>query len=349
MKTVSARVPVRTGPRTFRAMTTGGRSVAEGLLQASACVGLTVLDAELRPRRIGYRDLAQLAEQAARSLQARGVCPGDRVCLLAQTSPHLVVTLFGIWRLGAVPVVLPSARRRDVEEFVAEVSRRVEAAESALLVTTERNAEMLVGRLASAVTSLRELRGSRTLGQAPLAMPSPDDIGLLQFPSGTTAQLRAVPVTQAQLVGTVAAVGEHVGFGPDDTYVSWLPLHHGMGIVPLAGLVAGGAEIVMMATNAFQEDPGSWMRTVSDYRATLTAAPGTAYSLAAAVQARNPAALNLSQLRLAVHVGESLETGALAATNRVFGPYGLDSAALRPMYGPTRKGPCRQGGTVAVR
>ena len=319
--------------RSFRLSEASGYSIIEGLLRAPLGAGLTVLDDDLRPRRIGYRELAKLSEQAARALRANGVSAGDRVCLLSPTTKDLLITLFGIWRLGAAPVVLPRPRHADAEGFVEEVRRRIKAAEPALLVTTEESAELFAGRVAVPAVSLRHLRTLTTPSGGPLPMPSPDSIGLLQFTSGTTALSRAVPVTQAQLIGNIAAAGERTGFGHDDTYVSWLPLYHDMGIISLAGIAAGGAHIVIMATETFMQRPACWMQTISDYGGTFTAAPNFAYGLAAKVQELRPAALDLSGLRIAINGAEAIDAGALAATQDVLGRHGFGAHAMCPMYG----------------
>ncbi|WP_212747287.1 AMP-binding protein, partial [Streptomyces montanus] len=277
--------------------------------------------------------LAGLAEQAARALRAHGVSAGDRVCLLSPTTKDLLITLFGVWRLGAAPVVLPRPTRADAEAFVEEVQRRIKAAAPALLVTTEKSAELFAGRVAVPTVSLGRLRTHTVAPERSLPMPSPDSIGLLQFTSGTTALSRAVPITHAQLIGNIAAAGEGTGFGPDDTYVSWLPLYHDMGIVSLAGMAAAGAHFVAMATETFMQQPASWMRTISDYGGTVTAAPNFAYGLAAKVQALRPAALNLSGLRCAINGAEAIDADALVMTQDVLGRHGFGESAMCPMYG----------------
>jgi fatty-acyl-CoA synthase len=318
---------------TFLAEQARGRSISEGLLAARAAAGLTVLDRDLRPRRLGYRELAGLAERAARALAAQGVRPGDRVCLLGPTVVDLVVTLFGIWRLGAAAVVLPRSRRSTVEGFLEEVQRRIKAAAPALLVTTEKNTELLAGRVALPVVSLRRLRETPEHPGGPLPMPAPDSVGLVQFTSGTTAASRAVPVTQEQIVGNIAAAGERAGFGADDIYVSWLPLYHDMGIISLAGIAACGADIVTMATETFMAQPGAWLRTISDYGGTFTAAPNFAYGLAARMQALRPAVLNLSRLRVAINGAEAIDASTVATVLDVLGRSGLPATAMCPMYG----------------
>ncbi|MEV8018135.1 AMP-binding protein [Streptomyces sp. NPDC086554] len=338
MSSISPKTPPKTSPnrartRSFVAAEATGFSIPEGLLRAPETAALTVLDNDLSPRRIPYGELAEMAEMAAKSLRAKGVSPGDRVCLLSPTTKDLLVTVFGIWRLGAVPVVLPRPRRADTETFIEEVRRRIKAAAPALLVTTEQSVSLFAGRVPVPTVSLRGLRESTgAVGPTP-AMPAPDSIGLLQFTSGTTAVSRAVPVTQAQLIGNIAAAGERAGFGADDTFVNWLPLYHDMGIVSLAGITAGGADVVMMATETFMQQPGSWMRTISDYSGTFTAAPNFAYGLAAKVQSLRPAALNLSSLRVAINGAEAIDADGLAQTQDMLGPCGFGPNTMCPMYG----------------
>lgn len=319
---------------TFVASAASGLSIPEGLRRAADSACMTILDTDLRPHRIDYRELADFADRAALTLRAHSVTSEDRVCLLAPTSSDILITLFGIWRLGATPVVMPRPRRgTTTEAFVEEVQRRTEAAEPALVVTTEETAQFLAERSATNVVSLRELRAHNPSGDPALAMPVPSTIGLLQFTSGTTAASRAVAVTQEQLICNVAAAGERAGFGSTDRFVSWLPLYHDMGIVSLAGMAAGGADIVMMATERFMEQPGCWMRTVSHYRATMTAAPNFAYGLAAKVQALRPAALNLASLRVAINGAEAIDPEALASTQEILSGVGLRRTSICPMYG----------------
>ncbi len=72
-------------------------------------VAFSVVDADLRYRDLTYGWLKARSEQAAAALKRLGVGPGDRVATLMGKSEDLVVTLLGIWRLGAVHVPLFTA------------------------------------------------------------------------------------------------------------------------------------------------------------------------------------------------------------------------------------------------
>ncbi|MDQ0939281.1 AMP-binding protein [Streptomyces sp. V1I1] len=319
--------------RTFDPADMAGMSIAEGLEQAgSRPGGLIMLDDQLLPHHVEYAELNEIALNAAKKLQKRGIAAGDRVCLLSPTSLAMVATLFGLWRLGAVPVVLPSPQRGMHTPVLDAIRRRIEAAVPSLAVTTREWAPPLGKTAPCPVVTLQQLHQT-VPSRSTLRVPTGDAPGLLQFASGTTAASRAVLISQDQLVGSIAATGSHMGFGPADRFATWLPLHHPLGIVPLAGIVAGGAEVVMMTYETFVEHPSSWLRTISDYQATVTAAPNFAYSLAARTQQAQRAALNLRGLRVALNGTEAIDAEDLMNTVGVLQRAGMPARAMCPLYG----------------
>lgn len=72
-------------------------------------VAFTVVESDLSGRDITYGQLKVRSEQAAAALASLGVGEGDRVATLMGKGEDLVVTLLGIWRLGAVHVPLFTA------------------------------------------------------------------------------------------------------------------------------------------------------------------------------------------------------------------------------------------------
>ncbi|MCE7796494.1 AMP-binding protein [Sphingobium sufflavum] len=68
-----------------------------------------VIAADLSVRDISYGELRTESERFAAVLQSLGVRPGDRVATLMGKSRNYLVTLMGIWRLGAVHVPLFTA------------------------------------------------------------------------------------------------------------------------------------------------------------------------------------------------------------------------------------------------
>ncbi|MFD6194682.1 AMP-binding protein [Streptomyces sp. NPDC060275] len=303
------------------------------LLRRSARRGgsLTVLDRSMRPTRLTLTELDDLSTAVAARLHRTGVRPGDRVCVLAPTSPALLLNLFGLWRLGAVPVVLPHERPEPAGSSGGLLAQRV-VVSGAHLVLTDRP-----DRLSDRVPAgCRVLALDATLsGPQDPEPPMPDGraLGLLQFTSGTTGSSKAVPVRQGQLVGNVRACMAGLGMRPGHTYVSWLPFYHDMGIVSVVGLLAHGVHTVVLPTETFLGRPSSWLETVAAYRAEITAAPNSAYRLAVRAQQLRPAALDLSRLRVAINGAEPVTADTVEETVRLLGKSGMPAEALCPTYG----------------
>ncbi|WBC07463.1 AMP-binding protein [Micromonospora sp. WMMA1947] len=291
---------------------------------------LTFLDARLRPTRHTLHGLNVLAEGLAGGLAKAGVSPGDRVGVLAPTSDRMIATLFALWRLGAAVAVLPRPSRSDDDTLAREVGDRLAIIDAAALVTDSSTASTLGGRLALTVQAMDDIPNAPSAAPPP---PQGDQLGLLQFTSGTTGRFKVVAVRQAQLVGNIARCAEALRMRPGDTYVSWLPFYHDMGIVSVVGLLCQGLDVVVMEPETFLRRPATWMEIVSRYRATITAGPNTAYRLAARAQQLRPAALDLSALRVAINGAEPVTVDVVEETLETLATVGMRPEALCPTYG----------------
>ncbi len=86
-------------------------NLAERLCDGHApdALAYRLIDADLSATDYTYGDLRLASERFAAALQALGVGPGDRVATLMGKSWEYLVTVMGIWRLGAVHVPLFTA------------------------------------------------------------------------------------------------------------------------------------------------------------------------------------------------------------------------------------------------
>ena len=98
--------------------------------------------------------------------------------------------------------------------------------------------------------------------------------------------------------------------------VSWLPLHHDMGLI--GGLLTSiycAAETCLMPPLTFLGRPVTWLEAITHCAATLTVAPTFAYSLCARkIPDKQLDGIDLSSLRLAYVGAEPID----AATSQAF-------------------------------
>lgn len=82
------------------------------------------------------------------------------------------------------------------------------------------------------------------------------------------------------------------------TLVGWVPHFHDMGLISQIVCFSLGANLVTMSPLAFIKQPRRLLQAISDYRATVTAAPNFAYDLIARrVSSDQVAGLDLSSVR----------------------------------------------------
>jgi acetyl-CoA synthetase len=72
-------------------------------------VAFTVVEPDLTATLLTYGQLRAASERFAAALASLGLGPGDRVATLMGKSPEFLITVLGIWRLGAVHVPLFTA------------------------------------------------------------------------------------------------------------------------------------------------------------------------------------------------------------------------------------------------
>jgi acyl-CoA synthetase (AMP-forming)/AMP-acid ligase II len=81
-------------------------------------------------------------------------------------------------------------------------------------------------------------------------------------------------------LANIRAMGAAMNASSSDVFVSWLPLYHDMGLIGAwLGSLYYGAVTIIMSPFAFLAMPARWLRTIHNYRATLSAAPNFAFEL----------------------------------------------------------------------
>jgi fatty-acyl-CoA synthase len=284
---------------------------------------------------------AQMREDALTvggRLIARGLEPGDRVAIVAETEANFTRALMGCLyaRLVPCPVPLPSAfgsRLAYGEQLrrIADVAGISAAVAPAMF--RDWIAESLAGRELAFVGTLTDLDNAPDR-LASDEKPDPGDLAYLQFSSGTTSFPKGVAVTHDAMMANIRAMAVHgLELHEGDRGVSWLPYYHDMGLVggvmvPIACQMSAD----FMTTRDFVLRPGIWLELISRNRGTLTYSPSFAYDLAAR-RAREGSDLDLSSLRIAGIGGDIIKIANLQHFAKTFEPYGFRSDSFQPSYG----------------
>ena len=299
---------------------------------------IRILDESGSPEDVTYQALHTEAAAVAAGLLARDVMPGDTVAIMLPTGREYFVTFAGVVLAGAVPVpIYPPARPSQLADHLRRHTGILANARAALLVTVP-EAVGLGNLLRANVDSLRHVVVPESLaGAAGGALPRPRsaDLALVQYTSGSTGQPKGVALTHDNLLANIRAMGEAVAVSGADTFVSWLPLYHDMGLIGawLSSLYYG-VPLVVMAPQLFLTRPSRWLRAIHANRGTISAGPNFAYELCLTkINEADLDGIDLSSWRLAFNGAEPVSPATIERFAERFAPYGFRRDAMTPVYG----------------
>lgn len=288
---------------------------------------------------ICYGALQAQAREVAAGLQQQGLGAGDKVAVMLPTGRDFFAAFYGALYAGCIPVPLyPPARPSQIEDHLRRSAGIINNSQAAILVTLAA-AKPLGQLLRAQCASLRKVLTAADLrdsgAQPALARPGPEDVAFLQYTSGSTGNPKGVVLTHANLLANLRAMERASGVTAADTFVSWLPLYHDMGLIGACmGSLLVGFRLVLMSPLAFLARPASWLWTIHRHRAKVSAAPNFAYELCAnKLDDSALAGLDLSCWRLAYNGAEPVSPDTIEHFAARFARYGFRRSAMTPVYG----------------
>ncbi|MFT3773785.1 MAG: AMP-binding protein [Minicystis sp.] len=282
-----------------------------------------------------WRQYWERARRAAAGLVKAGVGPGDRVLVLVPEVDLAVATIFGAWTLGVTPTPIGVPYRlTDVARFLdglRETARRLQAK---ALVTTR-----MFAAFAGEGEGLPILVAEDVVAAEPsIDLPDPESVtapALVQLTSGSTGHPRGVVLAHDRLMDHMEAMSRALPSHEASVAVSWLPLHHDMGLI--GGLLFpfyNGFVANMISPAEFRTRPMVWLEAMSEHRATICAAPPSAYALAQRLARRAAeAGLRVDAWECAMIGAEPISAGLLRRFADAFAPLGFRAEAFFPVYG----------------
>jgi acyl-CoA synthetase (AMP-forming)/AMP-acid ligase II len=279
----------------------------------------------------------------ASELRRLGVAGGDRVLIRLPNGPDFFVAFYGAQRAGAIAVPLFPA------SGPARIAATAQLCGAQILVVPDAAREDLAG-----LRTVSAAAGADGPSDGPFPEVGPDDIAFLQYTSGSTGAPKGVMLSHRGLLTNVEQMIAGFELSASDCFVSWLPVYHDMGLILMTmAPFFLGAKLALLPTALANARP--WLGAIARHRGTFTAAPDFAYRLALR-SVRDPAAYDLSSLRVALNAAEPVRPSTIDGFERAFGlrnvliaGYGLAEATVGVSSWPPGSPPLVDGrGVVSV-
>jgi nonribosomal peptide synthetase protein BlmIV len=320
---------------------------AELVLQSPrSIVDLLDREASLRPDRIAFvylrdgEEPTQTRTYAALRGRARAIAKdlsrlyarGERVVLFFAPGLEFIEAFFGCLYAGLVAVPLPVPRLQRGDEKLRAVL--ADAAPACVLTDARDLSARDRHRLLDVPVYRIEELGQGASGALP-EPPGPDALAYLQYTSGSTSTPKGVMVNHGNVLANCRLMSEAFAASSDDRVVTWLPHFHDLGLVfGLLFPVFCGASACVLPPVAFVHKPVRWLRAISRYRGTLSAAPNFAFDLCNKhVSEEELRELDLSSFRGVINGAEPVRQKSVETFVQRFATAGFAEEAMRPAYG----------------
>jgi acyl-CoA synthetase (AMP-forming)/AMP-acid ligase II/acyl carrier protein len=287
----------------------------------AACISLT------------YFELHQKAQAIAAMLQSMNAM-GERALLLYPSGLEYIAAFFGCLYAGVVAVTVYPPRRNHHMKRLLAIALDAQAKFALTTTFIERSLKEESELTAIHCITTDHIASNLACNWQPPILDG-NTLAYLQYTSGSTGTPKGVMVSHNNLLHNLGLIKQYFDHRPDDSYVSWLPLHHDLGLINgVLEPIYCGLPVTLMSPVAFQQKPIRWLQAISRYKATTSGGPNSAYNLCVSkITPEQRSTLDLSSWKIAFNAAEPIHSETLERFVAAFAPYGFQKSAFYPCYG----------------
>jgi len=287
-------------------------------------------------RSFTYAEMNRIINGIAGSLARMGVSKGARIGLYMANSPEWILFYYGCVRIGAIPVCVPGAYKKD------EVKAVVNNSHPSILVTSEDLSSQIPAQgdipsveeiiFVESDESYQSILHDTGAASSPMGTDTTgEDPASILYTGGTTGLPKGAVLTHRNLLYSAQNVAYHERMVPEDIGVCFLPLNHVFAQCHIMNTYFSSCATLVLFSSFEMDDVIS---AVAEYKATRFYAVPTIYiRILNAPETRK----QLKSLRYAFSGGTSMPSEIVRQWIDAFGipiheAYGMTEAASCVTY-----------------
>ncbi len=177
---------------------------------------------------ITYGQFGQLVGELQQTLLDAGLTAGDRIALLSSNMPTWPVCYFAVVEMGMVVVpILPGFSGEEFDQIIRHSEAKGLLVSDKLYSKLSKetlDAQMIVVRTKNLGVIHRNSDANIAPGER--STPRPEDTAAIIYTSGTTSAPKGVMLSHGALAAQIEIGYDTFAVGPDDVFLSILPLSH---------------------------------------------------------------------------------------------------------------------------
>ena len=172
-----------------------------------------------------YAEVGRRIARVQEILCGAGLRAGDKVALLSSNMPNWGVCYYAVTTAGMIVVpILPDFSGEELDMIIEHSEARALLVSDRLFTKPSRHT---IERLNVVVrTKNLGVISQRVRGEGSMSVPSPDDLAVIIYTSGTTSKPKGVMLTHRALCAQVDMSAAIFPIGGGDVFLSVLPLSH---------------------------------------------------------------------------------------------------------------------------
>lgn len=255
------------------------------------------------------------------------------VGLVGDPTVEFLAAVSGTFFAGAALSILPGPiRGADPDTWADSTLARFRAIGVSTVFSHGELLALLRGR-DDAVAVLDVVEVGRAARSTTFTAPDSGDVAILQGTAGSTGTPRTAQIPPSASLANLRGLIQRINVDDRVRAHSWLPIYHDMGLAFLLTVTLGGADLWQAPTPAFAASPFSWLKWLTESKATMTAAPNMAYNIIGKYAGIVGDDVDLSNIGFALNGGEPVDCEGNRRFATEMARFGFDSTALAPSYG----------------